>query len=331
MEKVKSCAFISVIIPVYNVSGYLERCIESVRKQTYANLEIILVDDGSTDKSGTICDSYISVDNRIKVVHKKNGGLSSARNAAIDVMTGEYMVCVDSDDYISNDYIEYLYNLLIDNDVDISMCQCKKVYSERDSLDIVTSNVEVLDSEAAIKYFLYQKKFTASAPCKLYKSCLFNSLRYPDGRYYEDMAVICQLLDSVSKIAIGNQQKYYYVQRKDSIMSEDFNTKKMHRIEIAEEIRFYINNKYPNLIKAANARCFLAAIQTFREIPLKSEYDQYIDLAWKEIVKYRGGIIIDSDVKIFHKMISLGTYLGKDCLKILGCWFTVVSKRFFKF
>lgn len=321
-NEISDCPLISVIVPIYNVNQYLDRCIQSIIDQTYHNLEILLADDGSIDGSGETCDKYALKDKRIKVIHKENGGLSSARNAAIDIMTGTYMTCVDSDDYITDDYVEYLYNLLKHNHADISMCQLKKVYSDKDKLDALPILVEVLNNKDAIKCYLYQKKFTASAHCKMYKSKLFHSLRYPVGKYYEDMAVICRLLDRADKIVISNEQKYYYVQRENSIMNEDFNPQKMHRIEIAEEIRSFIGEKYIDLIKAANARCFLAAIQTFREIPQKSEYEKYTDVVWKEIVKYRREIIIDSNTKMLHKVMGISTYCGRHCLSILGNWYT---------
>ncbi len=328
MEKgINGFPLISVIVPVYNVNQYLERCLESIISQTYHNLEILLVDDGSIDGSGETCDKYALKDMRIKVIHKENGGLSSARNAAIDILTGTYITCVDSDDYVTEDYVEYLYNLLQHNHADISMCQLKKIYSDKDKLDAVPIMTEVLNGKDAIKYYLYQKKFTASAHCKMYKCELFHSLQYPVGKYHEDMAIICQLLDLSSRIVISNQQKYYYVQREDSIMGEKFNSKKMHRIEIAEEIRSFIKKNHPDLIKAANDRCFLAAIQTFRELPLERNYHSYLDIIWKEIVRYRKKVITDADAKVSHKVMALSTYGGKHFLNILGICYTHINQQ----
>lgn len=312
---------ISVIIPVYNVEKYLKRCLDSVLNQTYSSLEIILIDDGSKDNSGKICDEYAQRDHRIITIHKDNGGLSDARNVGIENMRGQYVTFIDSDDYVAADYVDYLYRLLIEYNVEISMCHYKKVYSEKEPFDIKSMSVELLDSKCAMEYYLYHKKFTASAYCKMYKRNLFDSIRYPVGKYYEDMAVICQLLDSANQVAIGNQQKYYYLQRESSIMRENFSVKKMHRIEIAEKNRRFVLQKYPDLIKAANARCFLAAVQTYREIPLKREYKGYVDLVWKEIKKYRKEVITDSNVKMFHRVIAMSTFLGKSCLHIIGKWY----------
>lgn len=317
---------VSVIIPVYNVSAYLRCCLDSVISQTYENLEIILVDDGSTDDSGEICEEYAKKDARINVIHKENGGLSDARNVALNVITGDYITYIDSDDYVTKDYVEYLLNLIKDTDAEVSACQLKKIYAELDELDKKSEYVEILDNISAMEYFLYQKKFTASAPCKMYKSEIFNKLRYPVGYYYEDMAIICDILDSISRIVISNQQKYFYIQRGNSIMGERFNPKKMDRIKIAEDIKVSVSKKYPELKKATEVRCFLATIQTFREVPMKDEYRQYINIIWDEITKYRGAVIKNNKAKIEHRIIAMSTYCGKRCLKMLGNIYTYVSK-----
>lgn len=313
---------ISVIIPVYNVENYLEKCIESVINQTYENLDIILIDDGSKDNSGVICDDYKNKDSRIRVIHKENGGLSDARNVALDVTKGSYITFIDSDDYVTNDYVEYLYNLIKKTGSDISMCCFQKIYTENEVLVNKTELIEVLKKREAIESYLYQRKFTASAHCKMYKKELFMTIRYPKGYYYEDMAVICNVLDLCEYIAISNQKKYFYIQRNDSIMGERFNNKKMHRIEIAEEIRRFINNNYSDLYSAACARCFLAAVQTIREIPFSTDNVEYYNYAWKVMKSYRIGIIFDSKSKTSHKIIALFSFLGKRVLNIMGNIYT---------
>ncbi len=313
---------VTIIIPVYNVEDYLEKCVESVLNQTYKNMEIILVDDGATDSSGRICDDLKTKDDRIKVIHKANGGLADARNAAIDVMTGEYVTCIDSDDWISEDYISYLLSLLLDNECDISMVQLKKIYKDTDELDQIEEKVEIINKVDAIEFYLYQKKFTASAHCKLYKSSILQKIRYPKGMYYEDMAVICQLLDMSDKVVVSNQQKYYYYQRETSIMGERFNERKMHRIKIAEDICVFIKAKYPELINAAKFRLFLAATQTYREIPYKNDYANYIDVAWANIKKYRGNVVKNNKAKTSSRFIAMSSFLGKRIFSGLGELYT---------
>ena len=313
---------ISIIVPVYNVEKYIEKCVTSIINQTYKELEIIMVDDGATDHSGEMCDAFAGKDSRIQVIHKKNGGMADARNAALDMFRGEYVTCIDSDDYIEPDYIEYLYRLLLTHDVDVSMCQMKKIYSDSDRLDSVYEDISIMDGVQAMENYLYQRRFTASAYCKLYKRSIFDGLRYPVGYYYEDMAIICRILERATKVAVSNQQKYYYIQRNDSIMGESFNPKKMHRIEIAEDLRCFVEQKYPQLICAAEARCFLAAVQTYREVPLNKAYTEYIDAIWEKIIAYRKKVLADRKAKTSLRIIALCSYAGKRALKCLGQLYT---------
>lgn len=310
---------VTVIVPVYNVQEYLVRCITSLINQTYRNIEIILVDDGSTDASGEMCDYYAQSDNRITVIHKENGGLADARNAAIDIMKGDYVTFVDSDDWIEKDYVEYLINLLINNNAEISISPFFKVYENQKEIGKYTETIDVVDNVEAIKLFLYQRKFTASAPCKMYRSDIFSSIRYPKGMYYEDMAVICQILDEVNKVVISNCPKYFYYQRENGIMHCEFNIRKMHRIKIAEEILGYISATHPELIGAAETRLFLASIQTYKDIPRKDiETKEYSEYVWKSIKKYRKKVVTNLEAKTTTRIMAATSYLGKVVFHILG-------------
>ena len=320
---------ISMIIPVYNVEKYIKKCVISAINQTYRRLEIILVDDGSTDRSGEICDEFARMDDRIRVIHKKNGGLSDARNAGLDIIKGEYVTFLDSDDFVTADYVEYLYRLITHYGACISACQPHKTGLNTKPIKALEEKVEKLDAISAMENFLYQRKFTASAYCKLYKREVFQKIRYPVGYYYEDFAIICTILDSISSFVVSNQRKYYYVQRDDSIMGRTFNPKKMHRIKIAEDVYGFIKTTYPQLTKAAEARCFLAAVHTFREIPLKQEYMTYVYEAYNEIKRYRCGVIADNKAKLSMRIIALSTYGGVKILKGLGDVFTKMRSRLY--
>ena len=313
---------ISIIIPVYNVEKYVARCIDSVLAQTYKNIEIIIVNDGSTDQSGEICKDYSNRDKRIKLINKTNGGLSDARNAALNCFNGEYVTFVDSDDYIAIDYIEYLYNLIISNNTNIAISQPYKVCSENKKINNKKEEIKIVDSEEAIESFLYQKLFTATAHCKLYSREIFAKIRYPFGYYYEDAAVIVHILSLCPRVVISNQMKYYYVQRQDSIMSGTFNPKKMHRIEISNNNLDFIKEFFPNLICAAECRCFLSGVQTLREIPTTLENKQFIDETWGVILKYRKNVLKDKKVKTTIKLMAVCSYLGRRFLTFLGGCFT---------
>lgn len=310
-------ALITVIVPVYNVEKYLRKCVDSILAQTYQNLEIILVDDGSKDHSGSICDEYAAQDERIVVIHKENGGLSDARNVALDIAKGTYITCVDSDDYLAEDYVEYLYLLLINNSADISICSYKKIYDDG-QLDDCQENLHVFNDEEALEELLYQRKIVPSAWCKLYRRELFEGIRYPKGMYYEDFAIIYKLLSKCKKVVMGECQKYYYLQRQDSIMNEEFNVKKMQRIQVVNELKQYVDSRYSSLQEATSTRCFIAGLQVYREIPSDKKYTEYIDVAWKQIVKYRMAAVKNSKAKSSTRIMALSTFLGKGILGVLG-------------
>ena len=203
---------ISVIVPIYNVEKYLNKCIESIINQSYSNLEIILVDDGSKDSSGIMCDSYILKDKRIKVIHKENGGLSDARNVGIDKAKGEYIVFIDSDDWIDEKMIEILYNIIKKNNSDISICDYFLAYNEeiqtqKEDIEIINlSNIEALKK-------IYDKDLGVCmivAWNKLYKRNLFkDDIRYPYGKIHEDEFTTYKLLYKAEKISYTKQKMYY--------------------------------------------------------------------------------------------------------------------------
>ncbi|MCH5275271.1 MAG: glycosyltransferase [Lachnospiraceae bacterium] len=211
---------ISVIIPIYNVEAYLEKCVTSVRCQSYQNLEIILVDDGSPDHCGAFCDRYAGEDSRIKVLHKENGGLSDARNKGLDIATGEYILFVDSDDFIHPEMIEILYHNLQAAEADISVCGFLSV-EEGEEVSLALpgdSKTEVFGGEEVMHCLQHRNLLTVVAWNKLYKRSLFAELRYPKGKLHEDEFLIHHLLHQCKRIVYTDGKLYYYLQRSGSIM-----------------------------------------------------------------------------------------------------------------
>lgn len=211
MEKV------SVIVPIYNVEDYLEECINSIINQTYKNLEIILVDDGSKDSSGKMCDNYQKKDDRIRVFHKKNGGLSDARNEGIKRATGKYICFVDSDDYIENNYIELLYNNIKKFNVKISVASYRYVFEDGNIKNFEMASELMLKSSAMKKLF-YENAFGNYAWNKMYDINLFNDIKFPIGRKMEDLGIMYLLIEKCSKIYFDSSIIYNYRQRKNSIV-----------------------------------------------------------------------------------------------------------------
>ncbi len=247
---------ISVIVPIYNVEQYMERCIKSIQNQTYRNLEIILVDDGSPDNCGEICDQYAAEDERIKVIHKENGGLSDARNAGIEVASGEYYFLVDSDDWIHHQTVEIMMQMISKNSCDVAICGYQyayegKEYSDKE-LDIQTVLCKYDDVDGYTAQEIYftnpDKRLVYTVPWnKLYHKDLFKNIRYPKGKVHEDEFTTFKLLHEAKKIGIIEEELYYYFVRSDSIMGEF----KASRFDVfdgyLEKMNFYMKWNYPEL------------------------------------------------------------------------------------
>lgn len=246
---------ISIIIPVYRVEAYLERCIRSVIAQSYQNLEIILVDDGSPDRCGEICNRFAQDDSRVKVYHKANGGLSDARNYGITKSQGVFISFIDSDDYVASNYVEYLYDILMKYDADISCCCMEKTFCNTFSYGLnqsIPKEILLTGKEACRELFgnLYDVLVTATG--KLYKSEIVRKNPFPVGRKHEDEAMTCQYYYTADRVTVGNQCLYAYYQNPSSIMhtrescfNEDYIWALRHRAE------FFIEQNEPELSKLA--------------------------------------------------------------------------------
>ncbi len=213
---------ISVIVPVYKVELYLKKCVDSLLNQTYKNLEIILVDDGSPDNCPKICDEYAKKDNRIKVIHKKNGGLSSARNAGLDIAKGDYIAFVDSDDYVHSDYINKLYNQVKKDGSSLAICGVQIVNENGTNLDSSKFDIKskfIPEVEKFNLLFLENSISPIVAWNKLYSAEIWKDLRYPNGKIHEDEFVIFDVLNNAKNgVSVLSEKLYYYLVRENSIM-----------------------------------------------------------------------------------------------------------------
>lgn len=254
---------ISVIIPVYNVEPYLSRCIKSIISQTYRNLEIIIVDDGSPDRCPEICEEFARKDSRIKVFHKENGGLSDARNYGIRNSTGNYIGFIDSDDFIHETFYEKLMSMINDYDADISICNMLKFKDYEDILtdESVCHNDVVMTNIEALKALFTAKDYgSVMAWNKLYKTCLFkdHNIYFPVGRIHEDNYTTYKLFYHSDKIVYTNDKLYYYLQRSTSIMGNSDLKKRMDGLVAAEEAVSFIDEKLPELKNEARANYVLS-------------------------------------------------------------------------
>lgn len=213
---------VSVIVPVYNVEPYLHKCVDSINCQTYSNLEIILVDDGSTDGCGVICDDYAKVDSRIRVIHKENGGPGSARNSGLNICTGEYVMFVDSDDYLCKDAIQVLYERIVFDDSDLVIGRYALVYDDEHT-DLPAQNCQddgVLSNADVFKRMEKYNSITVSAWGKLYKKSRLHDVLYTSHRIGEDMWVFPLIVNGCQRISLDSTTVYYYYQRRNSLMKQ---------------------------------------------------------------------------------------------------------------
>lgn len=246
---------VTIVVPVYNVEEELNRCVESLVGQTISDLQVILVDDGSTDSSGELCDAWADRDSRICVIHKQNGGLSSARNAGIDVAEGKYLGFVDSDDFIEPDMYETLLAGMVDDEV--SMVTCGRYVHMGDTVknEYSTPKVMRFNSADAMKETLLGNIIDVSAWDKLYRRELFDEIRYPYGRISEDAAIILQLLDRCSDVVHVGKCLYHYVFRTGSISKSTYSHKKFDVMHNCREMTAWVEKNKPDFSLDINSYC----------------------------------------------------------------------------
>lgn len=259
---------ISVIVPIYNVEKYIDRCVKSICKQTYKNLDIILVDDGSPDKCGVICDAYASHDSRIVVVHKENGGLSDARNAGLSICQGKYVTFIDSDDYIEHDYIETLYTSLVENQADISIGDY--LYETENGLVINSylnsGKVRILNQKEAIGELCKLKLFSNSAWGKLYPTEFFSDIRYPKGKIYEDIPVTYRLILKAKRVVFCEKPIYHYIFRLQAISKGSFKPQRLDALQFVKQMKYDIVQIYPEYKELLANREFEECIYIYKSL-----------------------------------------------------------------
>jgi glycosyltransferase involved in cell wall biosynthesis len=310
---------ISIIIPIYNVEKYIRRCLDSVINQTYKNLEIILVDDGSTDQSGKICDRYALEDNRIIVIHKTNEGLSDARNAGLDIAMGEYILYVDGDDYVTLDYAEVLYKNLKDYNADISFAAFDYVYEEDNDEKNRNDNhnVEIWQTQEIIKNMLLQRKITTSVWGVLSKRCYWDNIRFPVGKLYEDLATSYKIYSQAQRAVFQGKCIYFYLMRSGSIQNSTFSITKLDELQFALECKDFIKENYPNLEEASINRLVSSSFHILFSMGNWRDNLQ-VSFQLKQIIKqYRRLMVLGKDVNKKVRLGCLCTYLGFNFTRLI--------------
>ena len=313
---------ISVIVPVYNVEKYLEECIESIINQTHSDIEIILVDDGSTDNSGALCDEYASKDSRIRVIHKENGGLSDARNCGMRAAKGEIISFVDSDDYLSPFFLEIMYEAMMNGNCDIVALKSACEFWDGD----ICSELSTCENDYKVKYCstieatrqMFYMKILTGAQFKLYKKYILNGIEFPYGYYYEDVATTYKAFLAGKKAAIVEANIYAYRKRMDSIIRQKFSEKKLSALKIFDEV---INNqkvKDAGLLQAAKARVYAMLFSVFLQVPVENKAIR-VNI-WKKLNTVRWDILTDKSglMRSKNRYAAILSYLGMDIAYYIG-------------
>ena len=280
---------VSVIVPIYGVEKYLERCIKSIVSQDYKNLEIILVDDGSTDQCPYICDQWKQKDERIKVIHKKNGGLSDARNKGIEVCTGKYISFVDSDDYVDPLFISLLYQAIEKTNADIAECETEYVDEEGKCIKVRSApSVKNMNHMDALRHLIREDGIYQTVWNKLYKRELVENSFFEQGKYNEDEYWTYRVFDQITKLTVVEEPLYKYVQRNTSIMGNQYTFKRLDGLEARFERMLYLQ-KYTELSDIEQAG-YLAASMYHYQCVLRYLNGSEKDKARKQIRESLKGI-----------------------------------------
>lgn len=321
MKSQEKGKLISVIVPIYKVEPYLRQCVDSVLGQTYTNLEIILVDDGSPDNCGVICDEYAARDSRVRVVHKENGGLSDARNAGLDICSGDYITFIDSDDHVAADHVDYLLKLLLDNDADMSAVLpvrfAGETSGERYRAPDWHVRTFVWSGKEFLRHVLYFDNCDICACGKLYQKNLLQRIRYPVGYIFEDIGSTCQVCFLCERVAVSTAAKYFYLQRAQSIEGAPFNPQKMDMLVMVDHLITDTMAQWPELEKALCCRALSSYFHILLQIPDKGCESEKQEL-WSRIKQVRRTVLFDPDTRPKARAAALLSYTGLRCTHWLG-------------
>ena len=239
---------ISVIVPVYKVEAYLDRCVRSIVEQTYRDLEIILVDDGSPDNCGAMCDAWAQKDSRIRVIHKENGGLSDARNAGMAAATGAYIAFVDSDDYIAPDMYRLLLEQMYSDGSDMAVCGVELIYEDGSPARLLTrQGCRVLNHDEAMEAIVREDWLKQTVWNRLYKAALVRDIAFPVGKFHEDVFWSWQAVCKAEKVSVLDVPYYFYTQRSGSIMGQRYSLSRLDGLEAKAQRQAFLEEKYPAL------------------------------------------------------------------------------------
>ena len=303
-------ALISVILPVYNVERYLPKCMDSLFAQTYANLEFLLIDDGSGEACARLCDSYLQKDARVRVFHKPNGGLSDARNYGIARAQGQYIACVDPDDYVDADLMEYLVDLIRKYDAPMAIASHRVLLPNGRTQEFPRRPDCAMDARECLERMLYHDGVDTSAWAKLVRRELYAGVSYPKGKLFEDIGTTYALMLQCDKIAVGFEPKYTYVVRANSIVNGAFHPGKLDLLEMTDRMARDMTARFPSLARAAERRQVYARFSTLNQMLNVRGWDRERRAIINYIRAHRSDILKDARAprrdKLAIGLLSIG-------------------------
>lgn len=272
---------ISIIVPVYNCEKYISNCINSILEQSFKDFELILVDDGSSDRSFEICESFAKKDNRVRAIHQPNSGVSRARNRGLDEAKGEYIGFVDGDDCVDKEMYKRLYKNLADNNADISICGIVNYFLKKNGITekVRQSQVDgfwIFSGEQALKEALQSRLYSVNPVNKLFKKKLFDKLRYPEGKISEDAFLIPVVISKAGKVVYDSKPMYYYLRRENSITTSNFSDRDWDVVEAYKNHLNMVSEKFPNLKKVAKFRYLWSYTYVIDKIMLSENFENYL-------------------------------------------------------
>ena len=309
---------ISVIVPVYNVERYLDKCVQSILVQTYKDFELILVDDGSPDNCPQMCDYYAKKDKRVRVIHKENGGLSDARNAGTAIAIGDYVTYIDSDDFVSREYLHTLWSLKEKYTSDITvvgMCLVKE--NEKPIIKAIKKEY-CYSGEEALEKMLYQNTLDTSACAILLPIELAKRTLFPYGKYHEDEFTTYKYYANSNRVVVTTEKHYFYLQRAGSIM-HNFGKANMDELDAADNLVFFCKENYPHLVKAAESKKFSDYCQVLLASKnLKKYYLNVYQRIKIYLNKKKYQILFDKETRTKNKVAAVFVIIGNiDLLSIM--------------
>lgn len=310
---------ISVVVPLYGVAETMCSCVDSILEQTYQNIEVLLVDDGSPDKCGEIADVYMSKDQRVRVIHQSNRGLSAARNAGTAVAYGEFITYVDGDDIIAPECLQTLWGMIARYEADIAVCPMRRFQPPGISFVSGGHRKELCFSgEDALEHMLYQRIFDTSACGKLYRTATMRSCPFPEGRLFEDLATVYRLLWQAKNVAWTDRVLYGYRLRTTSITRGTFDRQRLDELQAMDQLWTFVHTCCPKCRPAADCRLFSCLCQVYLALPNTSVWQQDAGKIWKQMRRLSFQVMRNPHARIKNRCAAAITLLGEQTFRFVA-------------